>query len=174
VKIKVSLGNIDGAIKAIEQYERSLEKKKKVFMERLASIGVDTARATFKTAKYDGDNDVIVTEPTWINDNKLTFSASGKSVLFIEFGTGVHYSSESHPKEAEFGFSRGTYGHGLGKLDSWRYEGNPGTNGEIITEGKHKGEIKTHGNPANRCMYEAGKDMRKQIKEIAKEVFGSD
>lgn len=174
MKIKVSLGNIDEAIKAIEQYEKSLEKKRKIFMERLAKIGVDTAKVSFKSARYDGDNDVMVTDPVWTNENRLVFSATGRSVLFIEFGTGVHHASESHPKQAEFGYSRGSYGHGLGKLDSWRYEGNPGTNGEIITEGKHKGEVKTYGNPANRCMYEAGKEMRKQIREIAKEVFGSD
>ena len=174
MKIKVSLGNIDEAIKAIEQYEKNLEKKTKAFMERLAEIGADTAKTKFSTAQYDGENDVVVGDPKWIDNKRLVLSATGRSVLFIEFGTGVHYSSASHPKEAEFGFSRGTYGHGLGKLDSWRYEGNPGTNGELITEGKHKGEVKTYGNPANRCMYEAGKEMRKQIKEIAKEVFSSD
>lgn len=174
MKIKVSLGNIDEAIKAIEDYEKSLEKKQKKFAECLAEIGVETAKISFRNAQYDGDNDVVVSDAKWIDDNRLVLSATGKSVTFIEFGAGVHYSSPSHPKADDFGFARGTYGHGLGKLDSWRYEGNPGTHGELITEGKHKGEVKTHGNPANRCMYDAGKEMRNKIKDIAKEVFGSD
>ena len=174
MKIKVSLGNIDEAIKAIEDYEKRLEQKRKTFIERLSEIGVETARVSFKNAQYDGYNDVVVSDGRWIDDNRLVLSATGQSVTFIEFGAGVHYSSPPHPKADELGFARGSYGHGLGKLDSWRYDGDPGTNGEIITTGKHKGEIKTHGNPANRCMYDAGKEMRNKIREIAKEVFGSD
>lgn len=174
MKIKVKLSNIDEAIKAIEDYEKRLEKKRKTFIERLSEIGVETARVSFREAQYDGDNDVVVSDGEWLDDNRFVFSATGRSVTFIEFGAGVHYSSPPHPKADEFGFTRGSYGHGLGKLDSWRYEGNPGTNGEVITSGEHKGQIRTQGNPANRCMYEAGKEMRNKIKEIAKEVFGSD
>lgn len=174
MKIKCTIGNIDEAIRQIEEYERNLKKKQKIFLKKLSEIGVDVAKVKFQSAQYDGENDVKMDEPKWLSDNRLIISATGKAVIFIEFGSGVHYSSESHPKAAEFGYKRGTYGHGLGKLDSWRYEGSPGTHGEIIKEGKHKGEIRTHGNPANRCMYEAGKEMRKKIRETAKEVFGSD
>lgn len=71
-------------------------------------------------------------------------SATGKSITFIEFGAGVHYAAEGHPKAGDFGFTRGGYGYHLGKLDSWRYSGNPGTNGEVITDGKHQGEVKTY------------------------------
>ena len=174
MKIKCSLGNISEAIKQIEKYEKSLQKKQKIFLEKLAEVGVDVAKAKFQTAQYDGDNDVVLSEPAWLGDNRLVISATGKSVMFIEFGTGVHYKAETHPLADDFGFVRGAYGYTLGKFDSWRYKGNPGTNGEMITEGKHKGEIETHGNPANRCMYEASKEMRKKVREIAKEVFGSD
>lgn len=174
MKIKVSLGDIESAIKAVDEFENSLKRKTKMFLERLAEIGIENAKISFKAARYDGDNDVVVNNAVWINDNKLAFSATGSSLLFIEFGAGVHFSSQSHPQAAEMGFYRGGYGHGLGRLDSWRYEGNPGSHGEVITTGKHKGEIKTHGNPANRCMYEAGKEIRKHIAEIAKEVFSGD
>ena len=174
MKIKCTLGNIDQAIKAIEQYEKSLEKKEKVFLKRLAEIGVETARVSFQEAQYDGDNDVVVHDPKWIDENRLVISATGKSVAFIEFGTGVHYAAESHPKAAELGMVRGGFGYHLGLLDSWRYEGNPGKNGKMITKGKHAGEIETYGNPANRCLYEAGEEMRRKIKEIAKEAFGND
>lgn len=174
MKIKCTLGTIDEAIKQIEAYEKNLKNKQRIFMERLAEIGINTAKVKFQNARYDGENDVKVTDPKWLDDNRLIISATGKAVLFIEFGSGVHYASDSHPKAAEFGYVRGTYGYGLGKLDSWRYEGSPGTNGEVIKEGKHKGEIRTYGNPANRCMYDASKEMRKKIREIAKEVFGSD
>ena len=45
--------------------------------------------------------------------------------------------------------------------------GEPGTNGEDMGNGI----VKTHGNPANRCMYETAEEMRNSITRIAKEVF---
>ena len=174
MKIKCNLGNIDEAIRQIEEYEKRIIKKRKIFLEKLAEIGVDVAKVKFQSAQYDGENDVVLGKPEWINDNKLVISATGTSVMFIEFGTGAPMESTPHPLADEKGVTRGSYGYHLGRLDTWRYKGNPGTNGEIIREGKHKGEIETHGNPANRCMYDASKEMRRKIREIAKEVFGSD
>ena len=174
-KIKCTLSTIDKAVAELEAYEKDLKRKTKTLMERLAEIGIKEADVRFKRAIYDGTNDVKVSDsPVWIDDDKLAISATGKSVTFIEFGTGVHYASEDHPKAGEFGYNRGGYGHHLGRLDSWRYKGDPGTNGEVITEGKHKDEVKTHGNPANRALYDSVKKMREEITKIAKEVFGND
>ena len=173
--IKCTLDTIDKAIEEIERYQRELNQKVHKLMERLAEVGISEADVRFGRAIYDGTNDVLVNKsPEWVDENKLVISASGKAITFIEFGAGVHYASESHPKAGEFGYNRGGYGYHLGRLDSWRYDGDPGTNGEVITEGKHKGEVKTHGNPANRVMYESAKEMREQIAKIAKEVFGND
>lgn len=174
-KIRCTLGTIGKAVAEIEQYQKELNKKVHTFMEKLAEIGIDRATVRFANAIYAGTNDVKVDKtPTWIDKNKLAIVATGNSITFIEFGAGVHYASESHPKAGEFGFTRGGYGYHLGKLDSWRYSGDPGTNGEVITEGEHKGEIKTHGNPANRALYDSAKKMREQITKIAEEVFGND
>lgn len=171
-KIKCTLGMLHKTITEIESYQKELDKKVRILMERLAEIGIEEATVRFANAIYDGTNDVRVNNtPVWIDKNKLAISATGKSITFIEFGTGVHYVAESHPKAGDFGFTRSGYGYHLGRLDSWRYSGNPGTNGEVITEGKHQGEIKTHGNPANRALYDSVKEMREQITKIAEEVF---
>lgn len=174
-KIKCTLGTIDRAIEEIERYEKQLKKKLHNLLERLGELGIEEASVRFANAVYDGDNDVKVADkPVWIDENKLAISASGNSITFIEFGTGVFYSGESHPKAAEFGFTRGSYGYHLGRLESWRYKGNPGTNGEVIESGEHSGEVKTHGNPANRSLYDTGKELREQIVKIAREVFSGD
>lgn len=174
-KIKCTLETLDKAVAEIEQYQKELNKKVHTLMEKLAEIGIEEATVRFANAIYDGTNDVTVRKaPVWIDKNKLVISATGKAVTFIEFGSGVHYAAESHPKAGEFGFTRGGYGHHLGKFDSWRYSGDPGTNGEVITEGEHKGKVKTHGNPANRALYDSAKEMREQIIKITKEVFGND
>lgn len=173
--IKCTVGTLNKAIAEIEKYQKELDKKNKTFMERLAKIGIDQSEMRFRQAIYDGTNDVVVNKtPVWIDKNKLAISASGKSITFIEFGAGIHYANEAHPKAGEFGFDRGGYGHHLGRLDKWRYEGDPGTNGKKITKGDHKGEIETHGNPANRVLYETAKEMRDKIAKIAEEVFGND
>lgn len=174
-KIRCTLGTLNKAIAEIEQYQKNLDRKVHILMERLAEIGIEEATVRFANAIYDGTNDVRVNNaPVWIADNKLAISASGNAITFIEFGSGVHYAGQAHPKAGEFGFNRGGYGYHLGRFDSWRYLGNPGTNGEVITEGAHKGEVKTQGNPANRALYDSAKKMREQVTKIAKEVFGSD
>lgn len=162
---------LDETIRQLEEYKERIKRKQRTLLERLAAIGIETASVRFATARYDGTNDVVVPHvPEWQGDNKLIISASGSTVYFIEFGSGVHYS-ETHPKAAEFGAVRGSYGHGLGKLDSWRYEGEPGTDGVPST--KHPGQVVTHGNPPARAMFDAAEDIRDKILEIAKEVYAT-
>lgn len=174
MKIKVSIGNIAEALKQVENYRDTLEKKQKDFLQRIAEIGVTEATTRFEQAQYDGENDVIVHEPEWVNDNTIIVKASGSSILFIEFGTGVHYGTPQHEKAEEFGYERGGYGHHRGKHDFWYYKGDPGTNGEEARnpEMAARGLIFTHGNPANRCMWEVSKKMRSELLRIAKEIFG--
>ncbi len=176
MKITIKLGNIGDAVQQIEEFKKRFEEKQKLFLQRLAEIGVKEAQARFFTAQYDGTNDVQVDEPIWAADNKIAIRASGRSILFIEFGTGIHYADGFHPKANEFGYSRGGYGQGRGKHDFWYYQGDPGTHGQTpkAKELQDKGLVFTHGNPANRCMWEAGKEIRSNILTIAKEVFGSD
>ena len=163
--------NVDTVIAQLKQYRDRLNERIHTMLEQVAAIGVDTADVAFKTAQYDGNNDVVVNAPEWISDTQLIISATGSSVTFIEFGTGVHYA-EQHPKAAALGMNRGEYGQGKGKHDTWGYYGDPGTDGRVV-EGRG-GLVLTHGNPPARAMYDAGKEMRESIAEIAREVFAHD
>lgn len=167
--IKVRIHGVNNLIKRMEKVEKKFEDKNREFLERLAAVGVDVARIRFANAQYDGVNDVIVRDPEWVNENTLRINADGFTVAFIEFGTGVHYS-EQHPLAAELHMIRGSYGHHLGLQDSWKYRGAPGTNGEM-TDGDW---VWTHGNPPARAMYDAGKEIRDKVREIAREVFAGD
>lgn len=143
---------------------------------RLGKIASEEAEKNFRTdADYDGFNDVVVSPARAEGKNTVVVDASGSTVLFIEFGTGVHYSEPEHPlvSDGTYPYVRGGYGHHLGRLDSWRYEGDPGKHGEVITSGPHAGEVLTHGNPANMCMYKAGKKVRQNLKQVATEVLTS-
>lgn len=174
--IKISVSGLDETIKHLEQVKKSLEIKQHRLMERLAEIGIDVASVRFKTAQYDGINDVSVDKsPEWIDEHTLAIVARGQAVAFIEFGTGVHYA-EKHPTASKVGAVRGSYGQGKGKRDSWTYYGEPGTNGRVVRTIQKEGEeavdvIRTHGNPPARAMYDAGKAMRERIVDIAREVY---
>lgn len=171
--IEIRATGIDSLISKLKAYQKSLEDKQHRLLEELAKVGIDIADAKFSMAQYDGDNDVVVSQsPEWVGDNKLFITATGDAVTFIEFGTGVHYTDQ-HPKGTEMGAIRGAYGQGKGSRDSWGYYGSSGTNGQVVNETGKGTVILTHGNPPARAMYDAAKEMRNQIADIAREVFGS-
>ena len=156
--------------KQLKAYSNGLEQKMKTFMGKLAEVGLDVANTRYATAQYDGLPSDEPIGPTWVGDDTLEIGYSGPTILFIEFGTGVTYTDQ-HELAAAFGYTRGGYHHGLGKLSSWRYIGPKGTNGKESET--HPGWTETQGNPPNRVVYSASKEMRTKIQEIAKEVFHS-
>ena len=171
-KIHVSLSNrsISVAINALENYKKYILRKTEQLLTELANEGVSIVSLKFSTALYAGDNDVSV-KFEQRGENKVAVVATGNATLFIEFGTGVTYKA-AHPLADESGMNRGEYGHKLGSLPGgWRYKGNPGNVGEVITQGKHKGEIHTYGNPANMSMYQTERELEQKFTEIAKKVF---
>lgn len=136
----------------------------KLLMERLAEAGYPVAELGFRTAEYDGTNDVTVQEAYWQDEHTLVLAAHGQAVAFIEFGTGVF--NPPHPNPPSWA-QRGEYGKGHGKRKAWGYYGDPGTNGKV----RASGVVITHGNPPARAMYDATQEMRRQVRQIALEVW---
>lgn len=170
IKVQLTEQSINRAIKELESYKKWLLEKTKEFLKALADEGVEIASANFQNAIYDGTNDVTCSVEERGKD-KVAVVAVGSATLFIEFGTGVKYA-DTHPEAGKNGMVRGEYGHKLGRLEKgWRYSGAPGSNGEVITEGKHAGEVHTYGNPANMSMYSTMKELEEKFEEIARRVF---
>lgn len=170
IKVRLTEQSINNAIKELNDYKKWLVDKTKEFLKALADEGVEIASAKFGRAVYDGTNDVTCQVEDRGN-NKVAVMAVGGATLFIEFGTGVKYP-DNHPEAAENGMNRGQYGYKLGRLEKgWRYTGEPGSNGEVITEGKHAGEVHTYGNPANMSMYLTVRELQDKFEEIARRVY---
>lgn len=170
IKIRLNEHDISLAIEELGRYREWLKKKTRELLNLLSEEGVQIASAKFVSAAYDGTNDVTC-QVEQRGDNSVAVLAIGSAVLFIEFGTGVKYP-DSHPEAGEHGMTHGQYGYGLGRLEKgWRYTGEPGTNGEIITTGKHAGKIHTHGNPANMSLYLTVRELEDKFEEIARRVF---
>lgn len=171
--MSIRIEGLSDLIKTLKQYQNTLDEREQKCLKLLADIGIDTAKVRFSQAQYDGRNDVEVTGPKWIDKNKIAVYAEGESVTFIEFGAGVVFSKK-HPLADELGFERGLYGIGKGNQTTWGYYGEKGTDGKFLRT-TDKGDLYlTHGNPANRPMYDAGKAIQEQILSVVKQVFRFD
>lgn len=176
IRMRLTGRDIGRAIREVEAYNARLETKAKEVARRLAEIGLQVASVRFANAQYDGTNDASVSiEPT---ENGYRVVAQGESVCFIEFGTGVHYNGfgGTYPIPKPAGISGiGQFGRGRGSDDSWRYHGDPGTNGVVVSNDPLATEpyVVTQGNPANMPMYLALSEMRDGVERIVKEVFAS-
>lgn len=171
IRFRLDSRSIQGAIREIEAYKRRLSKIKDDICLNLAKIGMQEASIRFASAQYDGKNDSVVTIEQTENGYKVV--ASGNAVAFIEFGTGVHYNAGvSYPLEKPSGIvGVGEYGKKQGKKDEWRYNGDPGTNGELRTSSSGETYVVTHGNPAQMPMYNALTAMRSEVERIVREAF---
>lgn len=149
---------ITAAIKAVKAYKRWVIAKETALRLRLASIGVEVARVAFAGAIYDGTNDVIVR----LDDtgSVATVYAEGKSVAFIEFGSGAKFGG-GHPMGAELGFFPGSWSLGEEGKGHWN-----DPNGWYYAHDK-----KSHGNPPAMAMIAARDEMEARFTAIAREVF---
>ena len=158
MEIKIDLSDIENTIKDIDGYKKRFEQNTEELVKQTAEYVSGIAKSNFLTAQYDGDNDVNVTVRA--NKKSATVMASGNATLFIEFGTGISYP-DSHPEGPKLGMVHGSWSEGEQGKGHWK-----DPNGWYYKHGR-----KTRGNPANRCLYDAGKKAEEKVPKIAREVF---
>ena len=151
--------SIAQAEKLVRQYKKDFEAKEQEFCRRLAEIGVSVAQAGFATADYDGVNDVVVNlEKTATGYNVV---ASGKTVGFIEFGTGVKYPEWDNSGMDYTPPPHGSYGQGKGKQPhGWWFKSQD-----------YGVAMHTYGNQPAEGMLTARNQMVEQAVQIAREVW---
>lgn len=151
--------SVDAALKSVRQYKKDFEAKEQEFVRRLAEVGVRVAQAGYAIADYDGVNDVVVSmEET---SNGYTVVASGETVGFIEFGTGVKFPEWDNTGMEYTPPAHGTYGKGQGKNHwGWWFKGSEGA------AAQH-----TFGNPPAEAMLTARNEMIERVTQIAREVW---
>ena len=151
--------SVEDAIAKLKQYEREFAIKEAEFARRLAEIGVRVASSGFAVADYDGINDVVVSLVQ--TPSGATVVASGETVGFIEFGTGVKNPEWDAGGMEYVPPKHGTYGKGKGK--------NP--NGWYFTQSPGARAIHTYGNAPAEAMRTARDVMVEQAIQIAREVW---
>ena len=161
MKIRVNpfdKASIDAAKKQVQQYKKDFLAKEKIFVKRLAEIGVSVATTGFALADYDGNKDVSV-RLEW-NGNKAVIIAEGETVGFIEFGTGIRNPEWNNTGMNYTPPKHGTYGkkHGA-RPNGWYFK--PG-----------EGAVQhTFGNTPAEAMRTARDVMIERITRIAREVW---
>lgn len=118
-------------------------------------MGATIASIGFSRAFYTGDVDLDI-EVEDRGNNTYAVVASGETVLFLEFGSGVTMGY-GHPDP--MGYGPGTY-PGKGHWDS--------PHGWWLPTGEH-----TYGNPPTAAMYNAAQDIKSQVEAVAREVFAT-
>lgn len=135
----------------LKEYDKWLKKKSDELCKRLADMGAQKAEINFAAAYYDGDEDHTISVEQ--RGDGYVVRASGETVLFVEFGTGL--IGYGHPEE--HGMGPGTY-PGKGHWND--------PNGWYYAHGK-----KSHGNPPNMPMYTTVKELEQELARVVKEVF---
>lgn len=162
IKCNLSVASIEDAIRQLENYRDSLDRKAKELCKRLADMGATSAKLSFSKLyyQYRGPIDLSVSVEER-GDNKYAIVANGETVLIAEFGAGVTLG-KGHPLDAQLGYGPGTY---------------PGQKHAMTGKGwylpKTKGGGHTFGNPPTMAMYNTAKDLKAEIQKVAQEVFQS-
>lgn len=152
--------SIKRAIAEVKQYKRDFLAKEKIFIRRLAEIGVSVARTGFQVADYDGTKDVVVTLVH--QGTRAAVVASGTTVGFIEFGTGVRNPEWDSSGMEYTPPKHGTYGKGYGKRQhGWYFKPN----------GSEGAAQHTYGNQPAEAMRTARDVMVEKVAQIAREVW---
>lgn len=167
IKMELSHKSIQDTIKQLRAYQKSLVSKNEEFVRRLAELGIPVIDENIALAQGDSDKN----HNTYIRINNFggysqaTLVCEGSDLLFIEFGSGIHYNTtigtSPHPKGQEFGYTIGSYGQGKGKNDSWTYTSETGE------------WVRSYGTEATMPVYKASVEIMQSIRKIAKEVFAS-
>lgn len=173
MKIKVRLSDVGlrDAERQIQAYKATLNQKAQELAKALAGKGLDVAKVRFANAQYAGSNDVSCHVEQ--NGAACSIIAEGKSVAFIEFGTGVMHSAYGGELPNGVG-EHGTYGKENGKHKRWYYYGETGNAGTPVKEVDGKGQLNyTSGNDAAMAMWGAVEEMASQVEATWREVWNS-
>lgn len=153
-----------------DRYIKELPKRVKAFEKALAEIGYDQFKVSYADPFYAGSNDI---EVTWKETEKgFEVKASGTTVLFVEFGTGIYYPQDN-PYASTYGFERGGYGNHQGLNEVWVYRGEKGNRGWTPKGETRTDVVATHGNESANALYKAEERISADIERIAREVFGN-
>lgn len=160
ITIDISVGSIQKAIRTLQDYKKSIEKRMQGLIDMMCSDGASLA---YTYLEHIDTGETLNSIIGYREGNKGIIEVGGNAI-WIEFGTGVTYNQggdNMHPNRGELGISDwGTYGEGHGSdPNGWYY---------YDAQGKRK---HTFGIPENPFMAQAARRLAEQFASKAKGAF---
>jgi len=160
IKLGLDSTSVSKALAELQGYQLWLREKAQKLAFELTARGLDDAAIHFESAYYKGPRDDVVYDAEDRGNGVYAIIVDGVTAVIIEFGAGVT-RGYGHPQADEFGFGPGTFPGQTHAMDP---------NGWYLP--KSKGGGHTDGNPPSRAMYNAANTLRRELANIAREVFG--
>lgn len=171
ITVPLSRKGIADAKKFLLDYKKNvLQQKLRLFVERLAQEGVETAKANITTfdAIFTGEllNSIHEESGVSTKDTSIFYVvADSEHAAFVEFGTGQIGMEGSYP----YPFPEGVeWNYNTGKTI---FEISPGQYGWFYPMPDGTWRF-TQGMPSRPFMYETAIELRGIVEKTAKEVFG--
>ena len=166
IEIELSKASVDSAIAQLKEYLQSLNDKNALFVKRLAESGIPVIDEKIEGSAGDADkyHDTQIKIHSYGDYSEATLTVSGQDILFIEFGSGIHYNEGSSATHSgQFGYGVGTYPGQTHAFDpkGWWYKDETGAP-------QH-----SYGQQATAPMLQASHEIIANIRKIAREVYGS-
>ena len=166
IEIELSKASVDSAISQLKEYLQLLNDKNALFVKRLAELGIPVIDEKIEGSAGDADkyHDTQIKINSYGDYSEATLTVSGQDILFIEFGSGIHYNEGSSAAHAgQFGYGVGTYPGQTHAFDpkGWWYKDETGAP-------QH-----SYGQQATAPMLRASHEIIANIRKIAREVYGS-
>ncbi len=159
-EIDLSAKGIKDLKKGLKDYDKWMKQKTQELCKRLADMGAVRASLEFSRAIYTGPEDHTITVNK--QGDGYVVRASGTTVLFVEFGSGITMGY-GYPEDELNGMGPGTY-PGKGHWDD--------PNGWWLPREKNGGHSQhTYGNPPNMPMYSTVKYLETELERVVREVF---
>lgn len=143
----------------VRAYEKRFQEKQQLFLRRLVDECIKVIQEKYAIPQpYDGKQLPVDVTATY-EDNAATITASGETLFFLEFGTGI-----SHREPSYGPFEHGTYGKLKGGQTIWGF----------YLDGDESQLRLTSGNDPIEAFPAAEQRIQEVYADIAREVFGSD
>ena len=149
---------IDRAIKEVKQFEKEFLRKCNLLVEKLTDYGVEVAKiqvaslGAFDTGELQNSIKGYYSPST----NVGIIEAGAYYAVYVEFGTGVVGSQSPHPKP-----------------QGWQYDVNQHGDEGWVYYDDGSGKFRwTKGFKSRPFMYNTARQLEKECKKIAEEVFG--
>ena len=168
INVPISAKGFSDLLKRITPLTSEITAKNRLFVERLATIGIPIINAKISESEGDsekGHSTYISVTNEGDGVSTATLYVQNRDILFIEFGAGIHYnnSKKKNEKASELGYGVGSYPNQKHAFDEhgWYYE-------------DHGVKVHSYGTEATMPMQSASEEIISQIRRIAREVFSGE